>query len=375
MITIKTLDFSILSIIILGIVYTSAYNRSEKVFTQYKIFIDLLRANLLLLGIDILGWVFNGLPGCINWSLNTASNLLLYIATPIPAMLWILYIHFQVYQEDALIKKRIRKLFILFSLHGIASILSLFTGWFFSVDSNNIYHRGNYFFFHVIFCFALFFYSLIFIFRHKHLIERKYYYSLLLFSIPPLVGSMIQVFYYGVSLNWTGMMLSLLIIYLNIQNRGLITDYLTGVYNRRQLDFLIKTKIRNSTKEKSFSAILIDIDQFKRINDSYGHYTGDDALKASAQIIKKSLKKDDFIARFGGDEFFILLDTNNYALLEQTVRQIRENVDHFNKEKAKVYSLSFCMGYDVFDPHLGMDAEAFLRHIDMKMYRNKAIEY
>ena len=375
MITIKTLYFSILSFIILGIVYISAYNRSEKIFTQYKIFIALLQANLLLLVIDILGWVFNGLPGSINWSLNTASNLLLYIATPIPPMLWILYIHFQVFQDEVLIKKWIRKLLILFSFHAAASILSLFTGWFFSVDNNNIYHRGSYFFFHVIFCFALFFYSVIFIFRHRRLIERNYYYSLLLFSIPPLIGSTVQAFYYGVSLNWMGMMLSLLIIYLNIQNRGLVTDYLTGVYNRRQLDFLIKTKIRNSTKEKSFSAILIDIDQFKHINDSYGHYTGDDALKASAQIIKESLKKDDFIARFGGDEFFILLDTNNYTLLEQTVRQIRENVDLFNKEKAKVYSLSFCMGYDVFDPHLGMDAEAFLRHIDMKMYRNKTIAY
>jgi hypothetical protein len=106
------------------------------------------------------------------------------------------------------------------------SILSLFKGWYFSVDAQNIYHRGNYFLVHVAFSYILIIYSFFFVLLNRRNLEKKYFLSLLMFFLLPTAGSIIQVFDYGVSYNWVGMMLSLLIIYFNIQNRGLNTDYL-----------------------------------------------------------------------------------------------------------------------------------------------------
>jgi diguanylate cyclase (GGDEF)-like protein len=178
-------------------------------------------------------------------------------------------------------------------------------------------------------------------------------------------------FFYGVSYNWTGMMLSLLIIYFNIQNRSLNTDYLTGVYNRRQLDEYINAKIRNSMEGKSFSAILIDIDEFKSINDRFGHETGDEALKDAVSILRKSLRLNDLIARFGGDEFVVILDISSREMLEQAVKRIADNVEDFNNDSQKPYKISFSMGYDVYDVNSKLKPDDFFNHIDMLMYNNK----
>jgi diguanylate cyclase (GGDEF)-like protein len=257
------------------------------------------------------------------------------------------------------------------AVNAVISVMSLFTGWFFSVDAGNIYHRGEYFWVHVAYCYALISYSFFFVLINRSLIEKRYYFSLLLFFLPQIVGTTIQMFYYGVSYNWTGMMLSLLIIYFNIQDRGLNTDYLTGVYNRRQLDGYINAKIRNSTEEKSFSAILIDINDFKSINDRFGHETGDEALKVAVSIIRKSLRLNDFVARFGGDEFVIVMDIYSREMLEQAVKRIADNVENFNKDSLKPYRISFAMGYDIYDPNSKLKLDHFFNHIDMLMYNNK----
>jgi len=370
--TLKTIDSSVLSLIILIFIHINAYNRSEKGFIQYKLFIALVRSNMLLIIIDILGWIFNGLSGQMNFIANDAFNLLLYVMAPLGPLLWVLYSNYQVFHDECRIKKVTRFISALFAINAAFSVISLYTGWFFNVDSSNVYHRGRYFLVHIIFCFAFYIYSLFFILLNRSRIEKKFYYSLLLFALPLVLGSTLQVFFYGVSFNWSGMMLSILIIYFNIQNRGLNTDYLTGVYNRRQLDSYVKDKIRNSTSEKSFSAILIDLNEFKQINDSFGHDIGDEALQASVKILKKCLRNNDFIARFGGDEFYIIMDINSREMLENTVQRINNSVEMYNIDNQKPYKIGFCMGYDIYDHKIELKSDDFFKHIDMLMYNNKS---
>jgi len=371
MVSFKSMDSSIISLIILIFIYINAYNRSEKVFMHYKLFINLVRINMVLIIVDILGWVFNGLPG--NWNLifNTGFNLALYILVPIAPSLSVIYTNFHIFRnENRVIKlKRVLKLFLV--VNAVMSIMSLLTGWFFSVDAENIYHRGSYFWVHAGYCYLLIGYAFFSVLLNRGLIEKRFYHSLLLFFLPQTLGTTLQMFFYGVSYNWTGMMLSLLIIHFNIQDRDLSTDYLTGVYNRRQLDRYIDAKIRNSTEEKSFSAILIDLDEFKSINDSFGHEIGDEALKAAVGIIRNSLRLNDFIARFGGDEFVIILDINNREMLGQAVKRIVDNVETFNQSNIKPYKISFSIGYDVYDVNSKFKLDDFINHIDRLMYNNK----
>ncbi|ATW24565.1 GGDEF domain-containing protein [Candidatus Formimonas warabiya] len=371
MVTLKTLDSSILALIVLILIYLNAYNRLEKGFTNYRLFMALVQANMALLILDILAWIFNGLPGSLYTLLNTGFNLLLYITLPIAPIIWILYANFQVFNDESQIDKLKRFLFPLFLIIAAVSLISLYTGWFFSVDDQNIYHRGSYFLFYVLFCFALLMYPLSFIFANRHLIRKSEYYSLVLFIIPIMLGATAQICYYGVSFIWSGMALSLVVLYFYIQDRGLNTDYLTGVYNRRYLDRYIKGKIRNSREGKTFSAILIDLDKFKQINDTWGHDVGDEALQDTVRILKECVRNSDFIARYGGDEFLIIIDISTRYMLEQTIERIKACLERFNKDSQKPYKLSFGIGYDVYDDKTKMKTDDFFRHIDTLMYHNK----
>ena len=95
---------------------------------------------------------------------------------------------------------------------------------------------------------------------------------------------------------------SLLIAHLFIQRESLDTDFLTGIGNRRKLDLSLKAHV---FANKPFSAILLDLDNFKQINDKFGHEAGDIALKKAAEILQASVREGDIIARYGEDEFCI----------------------------------------------------------------------
>ncbi len=367
-----TIDSSILSILILLFIYVSAYNNFNKIFTSYKLFISLVLVNIFILIIDIFAWVFNRLSGNVYLYLNTGLNLLLYIVVPIAPLLWVLYIDYQILHDDKRTNALKRIVVIPFILNAVLSVISLYTKWYFYVDSNNVYHRGNYFLIYLLFCNIPFVYSFLFILLLRKNIEKKYFYTLLLFYIPEVLGSTLQAFFYGLSTNWIGMMLSLLIIYFHIQDSSLSIDYLTGAYNRLQLDFYMKYMIKNSQGGKSFSAILIDLNDFKSINDTYGHSTGDEALIESVKILKKCINNNDFLARFGGDEFLIILNINSNEELENAVKNIRESISIFNNSNKKQYKLSFAMGYAIYDANSGMDADSFFRYIDQLMYIDKS---
>lgn len=356
--------------IILILIYINGYKLEEQILT-HKLFMYLVKINLLLLAVDTLAWVFNEKPDTINYILNYLFNFLLYISAIIPLAFWLVYVDFQIFYDRKRLKKAKTIAMIFLLANTILAVVSLFTGWYFYIDLNNIYHRGPFFGVHMVLCYSLFIYTSLLIIRYRHKIEKKYYKSLLLFPIPQLTGSILQSLFYGLSLNWSCMMLSILIIYFNIQDVGLNTDYLTRVFNRRMLDSYLKEKIKSSTKDNTFAAILIDIDDFKKINDTLGHHVGDEALQESVKLMRSCIKKEDFIARFGGDEFYIVLDIIEKEKLEETVQNLHMAADNYNLHSQKPYKIKFSMGYDIYDIKYNSQFEDFMRHIDKLMYQDK----
>ncbi len=90
--------------------------------------------------------------------------------------------------------------------------------------------------------------------------------------------------------------------------RMAVTDQLTGIYNRRKFEELMRSEIERAKRyDRIFSLIMFDLDKFKEINDTYGHIVGDDVIKKSVSIVKGILRFTDSICRWGGEEFFILL--------------------------------------------------------------------
>lgn len=369
--TLKTVDSSVISFIILLFILFNSYRRIDKMFKAHNLFISLVIINIFMLVVDYLAWAFNGYTGGINPALNAGFNCLLYACVPAAPMVWLLYVNYQVLNDDKRLDKIKPLLWAVFAANALISVISLFTGWYFYIDAQNVYHRGPLFIVHVLICYALLTYTIIFVLRHRRTIEKRYFLSMLLFFVPPAAGTLLQVFIYGVSYNWVGMALAVLVIYFNIQNRGLNTDYLTGAYNKRRLDAYTRAKAKSGGEDGSFSAITFDLDNLKEINDTLGHDTGDEALKDTVAVVRGSIRENDFISRIGGDEFVVILDIHSKKELESAKKRIEDNFAVFNAEGLRPYTLSLSYGSGVFDMRSGKSLDEFFKGIDALMYEEK----
>lgn len=125
-------------------------------------------------------------------------------------------------------------------------------------------------------------------------------------------------------------------------NEKLYTDVMTGIYNRR----FFEEKIKNMEDEAGIA--VIDLDDFKLHNDTYGHSAGDAALITTANIIKKYIRKTDILIRYGGDEFLLILPSIKKHIFEDKLKLIREKIHDAVVPKYEKMQLSVSIGGAVF---------------------------
>lgn len=332
----------------------------------------LLVIDLSLLSLDAADWLLDGKSGPFNLLLHQVVDYLFFAVHPLPALIWTFYIRHLVTRDQKPAEKP-PVIMLIPVIAGYALLfINIFTGFVFYIGQNNVYHRGPGFHLFMVICYSYLVYALFLILRHRHTFEKNCYQPLLWLPLLPVTGGVLQAIFYGTSLIWSSLTLSLLIFYIHHEKRRLHTDYLTGVCNRMQLENILRDKIHNNhSKGKLFSGIMIDIDNFKQINDHYGHTVGDQALSTTVKLLKSCLRRDDFLARYGGDEFVILLDIKDHESLQTLVERIRGKVRSFNNSGSRPYQLSLSIGYDIYDSRSGMNGAEFIKSIDALMYRDK----
>lgn len=363
------LSMSFYSTFLLVFVYVQAAKQIEKKDLSYHLYMILLRTTFVLLICDILSRLDHSTG--IFFLIVSITNFALFLLGIFATSIWLAYVHYQVFQDK---KKTVKLFYPLTALNGLMILLltlSQFNGWVYYFDSEHVYHRGPLFILPAVCMIGLIVISTILIIANHKNVEPKYMFSLLFFPVPPLVGGIIQIFCITMPLAVSCNTLSMLIIFVNVQNQNLGIDSLTNVYNRRKLNTYLADKISSVSPNQTFSAILIDLDHFKSINDSWGHIIGDHALKSAASVLRSSLGAGTFVARYGGDEFCVILDITDADSLQKCVNQIRKDLAEFNRSSHVQYSLSFSMGYKVYDCKNHFSATEFLCEIDELMYQNK----
>jgi diguanylate cyclase (GGDEF)-like protein len=150
-------------------------------------------------------------------------------------------------------------------------------------------------------------------------------------------------------------------------------DPLTGMLTRRVLEEIyLKISELSILTGEPFGVAFIDIDNFKRINDIYGHPVGDKVLKKLSRIIQKSLRKSDYIFRYGGEEFLVIIPATNEKTFEKTLEKIRKNVE---KEKIKVnadkVSFTVSIGGVIVKSADLLPLSQIIKEADRLMYRAK----
>ena len=300
------IDANVVSLAMLCIVLVMVAIGDDRSMLRFRLFLGLLILTIAELVLDMLTWGLDGQPGS-GISLNLV-HILYFFIQPFVTFLWALYADYQTFFDG----KRLKRLALVLSppviAHSLLVLASPETGWIFRLDSENVYSRGSLFIVAAAIPYLYLGYGLLAAALHWSHIPQRSRLPLLFFAVPPMLGGIIQSMFFGVTLLWPGVALSLLMVYLSIESDLLITDHLTGLHNRRSLNRYLARKLRFASADKLFTVIMLDLDGFKHINDRFGHAQGDEALAETAGVLKRCLHANDFIARYAGDEFVVIAD-------------------------------------------------------------------
>ncbi|MBA3025545.1 MAG: diguanylate cyclase [Sulfurimonas sp.] len=145
-------------------------------------------------------------------------------------------------------------------------------------------------------------------------------------------------------------------------------DVLTSLYNRREFERIFQAKIKSAQRhEETFGLAIFDIDNFKLVNDTYGHQAGDDILVTLSEYISLNIRDDDFVARWGGEEFVIMANKSNIKELEALVIKLQKGLTQISFLPIEQLTLSF----GLTEYRTGDSKDTLLRRADEALYKAK----
>ena len=151
-----------------------------------------------------------------------------------------------------------------------------------------------------------------------------------------------------------------------------LNDRLTGLYNRGSFDETLSYELERAQRyNRSLSLLMLDLDYFKKINDTYGHQAGDDVLKKIANIIKRSIRGSDYPARFGGEEFIIILPETESSKAVELAERIRKTLENEPIEISENETIHVTTSIGVVTSRQGVTTKTLLYLVDKALYKAK----
>ena len=368
------IDLNLFMAAVCFVVYFASRNIGERRLLHNRLFRWLTLCVLCLLILESLTWVLDGGETEFQIVCNYIVTISLFLLTPMPGFLWSLYVNSQLFHDAKALRGLVLAFGIPIVVCAVFTLTTPLSKLMFYFDSNHIYHRGPWYPLLAVLSMLPLVTSVVSVWVHRKRIRRKSAWMLTLFSVLTLASSLAQVLFYGIAVIWSSITISVLLAYTSLQNDQVYLDHLTGVFNRRQMDIHLADRVRMAKDGRPLSCILLDINHFKSVNDTLGHVAGDDALKDASMILKSSIRKGDFLARYGGDEFVILTDIDNEETLRMLLLRIHELTREFNETRQRPYSIRFSAGSAVYRPESGWDEQTFIDCVDSLMYREKAVQ-
>ena len=355
---------NIVGIAILLVLAFAAHTRTLRHHTEDKVYSAIILGVMLGCAMEILSYIIDGkmFPGARI--LNYATNTYLFTANLVLPFGIIVYVDLFLYDDIKRIWKCYKVQIIIGLVMILANIVNYFVPIVFYVDENNIYERRLFSYFYYAVIVFYFVTAIILLRRFERENGARAFLNFSIFLIPVLVGSGLQFAFYGLSVAWLSSSVGLVGLFMMEQNEMAYIDSLVNTFNRQYLDQILHLWIR---RNRAFYGIMIDIDNFKNINDEYGHSEGDLVLKALSEVLKKSAKDKELVFRFAGDEFIVLKNTTCEDDLKNYMNEVLSKIDDYNK-KNDCYQLSISYGISKYEKS---SIDIFMKEIDRKMYEMK----
>ncbi|WP_049945349.1 GGDEF domain-containing protein [Butyrivibrio sp. AC2005] len=314
-----------------------------------------------------------------------ATETGMYIATIIPygfivgcGFCWFIYCELLQQNKKIVSKGGMIRCSIPMFVGIILIIFGSFNGIVFHFDENGVLQYGPLYAVLLLIPGGYMFYSSIKGFYRAYTQERyldnSLYYVIGIFPILPVVCGILQVIFLTTPIMCYGATIAVLLIYLTSIENLVSMDSLTQVNNRHQMQRYLMKKMKSPTPGLSLYLMIIDVDHFKDINDTYGHVEGDKALVRVATAMKEACQAHRnrfFVSRFGGDEFIIIAETEYKGEVNWLSDKIRSSVRILNEKAGAPYDLSVCVGIAEYDYSSPVPIPSLIARADTDLYHMK----
>ena len=357
------LIFSVLiSLVLYWFLKKETSHRSQSTVLFQRFIVSLIIAGIM----EIASWLIAipGKPALIP--IHYGVNVLFFSINLLPASLGLCYMDYIITLSKEGNAKRTYLYLLPVYVNITLVIVNFFSdGFLFRVDANNEYYRGigspigN----GITVLFAII--VIAWFYRKRQMITGRITQVIVVLILLPITGVTLQMLFFGLSLGIPMYVLAAFITFMLMERHELQKDPLTTLHSRAQLESRLQYKLRCPDP---FTVMMIDINGFKNINDVYGHTVGDQVLKDVSKVLQSHANYEDFVCRFGGDEFVVILEST-LNIGPSYMKRIEQTLSSYSS--GKPYSTSLSFGIVYVDQTKQYDVDELIQITDQLMYKDK----
>lgn len=366
-------------IFLLGIILFKIHTGVNKQVSQ--VYLANLVIDLMIYFLAEIFWAFvDGGVVTSTRPLLYLSNIFTYVLISVAAYQWFLLS--EAFQNDKAVENDPTKLILSIPvwLSAVLCVSAYRTGLVFYVDESGNLVNGKFYLILIIVPFGYLIASsvkaLIRAFSKDKYADRHIYLMIGAFPFAPIILGALQAVFWRVPFLCYGSVAAVYYIYISILDNLISIDPLTQINNRNQMYKYLSQKMSNEDQGLSLFLLIIDVDKFKSINDTYGHIEGDRALLRIATAIKNACqgpRNRFFVSRYGGDEFVVVAEVAYKAEATWLADQIRSNVRRLSGDENLQYSLSVSIGMAQYDYEQPISMQSFIARADSDLYKQKKL--
>lgn len=347
--------------------------RSRNLFYDDRLFSWMCRLTLVLSICETAVFCIDGIVFTGSIFISRVLNAFIFMSNAVFSFCWVVYVYYKLFGNFERLKQKIW-LIIPGAFVFCLAFFNIFFDIFFTINEANVYIRKPLAYINYLVTYGYLIYGSCLVIVYRNKIKRYMFMPVILFMIPIFIGSLIQMCFYGIALIWVSVALGLTSLYVNLQNEATLMDPLTKLYNREYLLRYLGECIQKYNHQKILCGMMIDINSFKYINDTYGHLEGDFVIEAVGSVLLKQVGKNGIASRYGGDEFIIVKFFDDLEAIEQLKNNIVQAMKDFNDQHTLEYEVNLSIGVGLYQESFH-NVDDFMRCIDKKMYEEKSKYY
>ena len=338
-----------------------------------NVLLSLKRLIVAVLVMLVFNFICEYVQGDNNPFIMSLSEILFFTGSCFVSYLGYLHIKFIVNEKS---KNTFLQIILLLPIIFIflLSLVSIKNGWIFTIDNNcHIQHGSYYFIISILMLICPVICLLKVMYASKT--RKKFNYrfninTLVMFCFFLLIATLVNLKYNEMPIVWPLASVFLLIYYIDLQEYSILNDSLTGINNRLSFNYHL---LDYEASKKNFYLMIIDIDNFKQINDIYGHAEGDKAIKKTAELLKSVVSKNSiFLSRYGGDEFTLIGEEKTILSSLKLKASILLEFEKYNIKNNKDYKLKLSIGVADYKKDGNSSLKKLFEVADQRMYEEKS---